>query len=491
MKRLHILLMALGIPFLSLGQQGTNAAQPQTAQTFTLDQAIQYALENSIRAKNAILDQDLSRAKVKETIGIGLPQISGSASIVDNPTLPRFFTVYSGPGGFFDLSGVPGIQVGDVVAAKNPFQLPSSGTGQLSVNQLIFNGSYLVGLKASNTYKELATRTREQTEQDIIQLVKKAHYSVLINKERTLLFDANINRVDSLLKNTRALNENGFAESIDVDRVKVSLNNLTSERDKFLNLNELGLQLLKFQMNYPQDQPIEVAGNIQDVEVNTNIDSYKDNWNYQNRPDFKVLQVNQRLQELSIKNQYANAVPVISAFANLGYSTQSPNIGGIFTTSGTVKDSGTIGPDSWYGFSQIGLNLSVPLFTGLSRSARIQQEKIKLNQIENSFVVLKNSIDLEITQSSIQFNNSLKTLTAQKENQDLAGNVARVTKIKYQQGVGSSLEVTDAENALRQAQTNYYTALFDAMLAKVDLDKAYGKLLPTTYKNTITNPDKN
>ncbi|MDZ4714649.1 MAG: TolC family protein [Cytophagales bacterium] len=466
-------------------------AQEPGGTSFTLEQCIAYALQNSVRSKNAELDQRIARAKVNETIGIGLPQVSGSASITSNPQLPRFFTTYNGPGGFLgDLSSVPGLQVGDVIAAQNFFQLKNAGNAGLSVNQLIFNGSYLVGLQAANTYKDLAVKKTEQTKEDIIQQVMKAYYAVLINKERITLFSNNIGRVDSLFRNTTALNKNGFAERIDVDRVKVTLNNLITERDKFMNLNELGIQLLKFQMNYPHDQPIEVVGKIQEMAVDTKLDSYQMGWDYRNRPDYKVLEVNQRLQRLNIRNQYAEAIPVLSAFANLGYTTQSPSIAGIFSTNSSFSEAGAIGPDRWYGFSQIGVSLNVPLFTGLSRNYRIQQEKLKLLQIDNGFINLRNAIDLEIKQASLSFDNAIKTLASQQENQELAGNVARVTKIKYEQGVGSSLEVTDAENNLRQAQTNYYTALFDAMVAKVDLDKAFGKLLPSTYdENTQIKSD--
>ncbi len=484
MRRLYLFSIAVFASFYSHGQEQSGGA-------FTVEQCIQYALENSIRARNAELDQRIAKAKVNETIGIGLPQISGSASIVNNPKLPRFFTSYN-PGGFLgDLSSVPGLKPGDVIAAQNFFQLKASSSASLTLNQLIFNGSYLVGLKAASTYRDLAIKTTEQTQQDIIQGVTKAYYAVLINKERTQLFDANIARVDSLYRNTRALNQNGFAESIDVDRVKVTLNNLRAERDKFLNLNEFGLQLLKFQMNYPQEDPINVLGSIQDVQVDTNLEHYKEGWDIRNRPDYKVLEVNQRLQRLNVKNQYAGAAPVISAFATLGASTQSPNISGLFSTNSTIKDENGLGPDSWYDFSQIGISMNVPLFTGLSRNYRIQQEKLKLVQIDNGFINLKNSINLEITQASVGFENAVLSLAAQRENQELAGNVARVTKIKYGQGVGSSLEVTDAENSLRTAQTNYYSALFDAMVAKVDLDKAYGRLLPSTYENnTLINPEK-
>ena len=448
-------------------------------QTFTLDQCIDYALKNSVSVQNAVLDEQIAASKVKETIGLGLPQISASASLVHNPKLARFFTTYTGTGGFVgDLSGVPGIQVGDVIAARNFFQLQSSGGASVTANQLLFNGSYLVGLQASSVYKDLAVKAGEQTKEQIIQQVMKAYYGVLINKERINLFANNIARVDTLLRNAKALNQNGFAEAIDVDRIQVTLNNLLTERDKFLNLSGLGIELLKFQMNYPMDQSLEVAGSINEVQIDTNLDQYKENWDYKERPDYQVLETNRRLQALNVKNQYAAFMPALNAFATLGYATQSPQIGGLFKTNSKIADNGSLGPDKWYDYSQIGVSLSVPIFSGFQRHHKLQQEKIALQKVDNGFKALKSGIDLEIKQASFMFQNAIATLETQRANMDLAGKVARVTKIKYEQGVGSNIEVIDAENSLRQAQTNYYGAMFDAMVAKIDLDKAYGKLLP-------------
>jgi outer membrane protein TolC len=471
------------LPLLVLLLLSVGAYAQQASQSFTLDQCIEYALKNSINTQNATIDEYIAAARVKETVGLGLPQISGSVSLVHNQKLQRFFGVFSDtPSNFsFFPPTIPGAQNGDLLAAQNFFQRKSNGNASLSINQLIFNGSYLVGLQAASTFKELAAKTSDQTREQVIQQVTKAYYGVLINKERTALFTNNIARLDTLLRNTKALNQNGFAEGIDVDRIRVAYNNLLAERDKFLNLNQLGLELLKFQMNYPSGQSISVTGNIQEVVVDINLDNYKkEGWEYKDRPDYKVLEVNRRLQELNIKNQYAGAVPSLSAFANLGYFTQSDNVSGLFKTNSRVKDDGIIGPDKWYNFSQFGVNMNIPIFSGLQRHYKIQQEKLTLQKIDNGFKSMKNAIDLDIAQSSIMFENALKSLTAQKENQELASNIARITKIKYEQGVGSNLEVVDAENSLRTAQTNYYSALFDAMVAKVDLDKAYGKLLPTT-----------
>lgn len=472
MSRFYILSI-LSILFSS----GVALAQENESKPFTLDQCIQYALSNSYDISNAKIEEQIAVAKVKETIGIGLPQISGSAGVTHNQKLARFFTTYDPNGGFIDLSGVPGIQPGNVVAAQNFFQLKSAGTASLSLNQIIFNGSYLVGLQAANAYKELSIKTTNQTNEQVIEQVTKAYYSVLVNRERMKLFDNNINRVDSLLITTKAMYENGFAESIDVDRIQVNLNNLKMEKSKFEKLQQLSVELLKFQMNYPFGQTIDVVGELNEEVVNVNLDEYLRDWDYKGRADYQVLETNWKLQNLNIKNKYAEALPSLSANANLGYSTQSPDIAGLFKTNSSFSDNGAIGPDSWYSFSSFGLNLNIPLFSGLQRTYKVQQEKLELKKIENGFKSLEKGIDLEIKQATINYQNSIEALKSQEENMGLAENVAKVTKIKYEQGVGSNLEVIDAESSLRETQINYYNALFDASIAKTDLDKAFGKLL--------------
>jgi outer membrane protein len=479
MKRVyHILFMVLLVPGLAAAQEN------QAAKTLTLDECVQYALDNSINIKNAVLDEEIADARVKETRGIGLPQIDATVGLLHNQKLPRFFAQYNPEGGesFFDLSGIPGIQPGDVVAFPNFFQLGSSGNASLNINQILFNGSYLVGLKAANAYRELSIRSTTQSKEQTIQQVTKAFYGVLINKDRMNLFDNNIARVDSLLRTTQALHKNGFAEGIDVDRIQVTLNNLMAERDKFYNLQELAVHLLKFQMTYPMDQPLEVQGDIASLQVDESLlKNYELDWDYSRRSDYQLLEASRNLQNLDVRNKFSTALPSLSAFANLGYSTQSPNISGLFkTNSGGVPDTEEVGPDKWYSFSTFGVNLNIPIFSGLQRSYRLQQAKINLMKIENNFTSLKSAIDLEVRQAAISYLNAIKSLESQTANTKLAENIARITKIKYEQGVGSNLEVIDAEASLKESQINYYNALYDALIAKVDLDKAYGKLLPQT-----------
>lgn len=477
---LQLLFLSLLLPFAGKAQQQTPAAH-----SLTLEECVQYALENSVNIKNAVIDEEIAGARVKETRGIGLPQIDATVGVLHNQKLPRFFAQYFAPAegeapGLFDLSQIPGIQDGDVVGLPNFFQLQSSGNANLSINQLLFNGSYLVGLKAANAYRELSIRSTRQSKEQVIQQVTKAYYAVLINKDRMNLFDNNIARVDSLLRTTQALNKNGFAEGIDVDRIQVTLNNLVAERDKFYNLQELAVHLLKFQMNYPLEQPLDVTGDIASLQVDESVlRTYALNWDYTQRSDYALLEANRNLQSLDVRNKFSTALPSLSAFANLGYSTQSPNIGGIFKTeTNSVESTADYGPDKWYSFSSFGVNLSIPIFSGLQRSYRLQQAKLNLMKIENNLTSLKSAIELEVKQAAISYLNAIKSLESQRSNTALAANIARITKIKYEEGVGSNLEVIEAESSLKEAQTNYYNALYDALIAKVDLDKAYGKLMP-------------
>lgn len=479
MKSLYyLLLFSLVVPL-----RVTAQTQSDEKTSFTLDESISYALTNAVAVKNARVDSQISESKVKETTGIGLPQINGSVALQHNPKLPRFYSKYTaGQPSIIDLSQIPGIENGDVVAFQNVFQLPSNGTAGITVNQLLFSRSYLVGLKAADTYKDLAYKTEEQTQIQVVEMVTKAYYAVLVNNERIALFDDNIARVDTLLRNTTEMNKNGFSEAIDVDRIQVSLNNLKTDRLKFVNSQNLSLALLKFQMNYPMEKELTVVGNLDELRVNENLfNEYQDGWDYKNRIEYKLLDTQRKLQELDIKNKYSNSLPSLSGYLNMGYGTQSPTIGGLFKTESKIANTAEFGPDRWYPYTAFGITLNVPIFTGLQHTYQIQQSKLALLKLQNNYNSLKQSIDLSIEQNTLLYKNSLETLKSQQDNMRLADKVARVTKVKYEQGVGSNIEVTDAENSLKQAQINYYNALYDVIVAKIDLDKAYAKLDPTKY----------
>jgi outer membrane protein TolC len=306
--------------------------------------------------------------------------------------------------------------------------------------------------------------------------VTKAYYTVLINKERKLIFESNIARLDSLLRTTTAMYQAGFAEKIDVDRIKVSLNNLKAEYANFQNMDMLALYLLKFQMNFPFNEPLEIGGSIADQLPSTSYSPDLAGWDYSMRPEYRVLLANQKLQQLNIRNQYAEGMPSLVAFANMGYNTQSPNVAGIFRTESNIANENGLGPDKWYNYSLIGVSLSWNMFTGLSRNFRIQQEKLTLMKLENGFQALERGIDLERLQAQAALENAQKNLEVQTENIQLATDIVAVTRKKYEVGVGSNIELINAENSLREAQVNYYEALYNTLIAKTDLLKSLGIL---------------
>lgn len=468
--RLHFI---LSVVFLQLSMVVVHAQAVENT-SFTLEECIDYALKNSVNIRNTNIDSQIAKAQIGEIRAAGLPQINGTVQLSHNEPLRRMF--FSSDNPFIGGEGANQLPPGTIVAVPNLFQLPSSGDAGISINQLLFSGSYIIGLKAAKSYQELATKTTNQTKIQTVEQVTKAYYTVLINNERFKLFGNNIARVDSLLKNTKGLYENGFAEKIDVDRIQVSLNNLLIEREKFSDLVKLSLELLKFQMNYPMNEPIEIVGDARELAIDENIEEQVENFDYSNRIEYSILQTQENLQKLDIKNETSGYLPNLSAFANMGYFTQSQTIGGLFRTESEMPNTPEAGPDKWYRYGLFGVTLNVPIFDGLTKASRVQQAKLNLLKVENGYEALRSSMDLQINQSRISLNNSLKTLNAQKENVALAEEVARVTKIKYNEGVGSNLEVTEAESALREAQVNYYNALYDVVIAQVDLKTALGIL---------------
>ncbi|MEM9982492.1 MAG: TolC family protein, partial [Bacteroidota bacterium] len=345
------------------------------------------------------------------------------------------------------------------------FGVAYSGTAGINVNQMIFNGSYFVGLQAARTYQELSVRNKEATKIEINANVSKAYFSVLVSQERLELLDKNLARLDSSVRETRALYENGFAEKLDVDRLEVSYNNLKLEEDNTQRLYDLSIELLKFQMGMPVKQSLTIQGEISDYEL-LQVSDAEIAPVYENRIEYNLLETNETLLQLDLKNQRTNYLPNLSAFFTFGYNTGTNEFDALF-------DFG----NSWFQYGVVGLRLNIPFFDGGQREYKIQQAKLEMKKMEIDRENLENSIDFESKQAQINYRNAVTSLTTQKENMELAQEVLRVTRIKYVEGVGSNLEVVDAETSYKEAETNYYSALYDALVAKVDLQKALGNLV--------------
>ncbi|MBX9850343.1 MAG: TolC family protein [Cytophagaceae bacterium] len=436
--------------------------QAQTDSAMTLQQCIDYALTNQVSVVNAQLDESIAKGKVNQVKALGTPQINGAVSLIDNPELSRMFFSPTNPfaaggtGGPFNIK-----QSGDIYVADNLFQLRSAGDASITIGQLIFDGSYFVGLQAASTYKELAQKTTTQTKIQTVENVTKAYYMVVINQERTNLFDINLKRLDSLLREIKILNQNGFVEKIDVFRTEVQYNNLVTEKQKFDNMLELSRLLLKFQMGMPLNQPISITEKIENIQFDPNALN-STGFDYTKRIEYSLLQTGEQLQMLDLKNLRYQRLPKLSAFAKGGMSRSDVRFGNLFK-------------NNWYTYSMVGLNLSVPIL-GLQSQYAAKQSKFKLQQVQNNMKSLEIGLGMQAKQAELNYKNSIQAMETQKRNMELAQEVSRVSKIKYAEGVGSNLEVTNAEADLKQAQINYYEALYNALVAKIDFQKSQGTL---------------
>jgi outer membrane protein len=441
--KVSFLITLFSFGFLSLMAQQTESYQ------FSLQQAIDYALKHQANVLNAQIDEEIAKNKVRETTGIGLPQVSSSFAFQDFLKVPTSLI----PGEFF------GEPAGTYVPVQ--FGVKYQSSVGVDVSQLVFDGSYLVGLQAAKTYKELSIRNSKRTKIETAVAVSKAYYSVLVSNEQLNLLDANLGRLKKSLFDTEAYYKNGFVEKVDVDRLRVLNNNLETERQNVIRLLDLNTKLLKFQMGMPIDADLKVTDAIERLTLDKEI-ALADTASYKNRIEFGLLQTQKRLNELDLKRYKSQFLPSLAAFGSFSRSYQNNSFDNLYNT--------------YFPTSLVGMRVTLPLFTSGQRLFRVKMAKLNVQKSENDLNNLKNGINLEITQAKTSYLNGVQSLDNQQRNMELSQEVLRVSKIKYEQGVGSSLEVTTAETALKEAQNNYIKALYDLLISKVNLDKALGKI---------------
>lgn len=439
----------LSLVFCLFSVISVKAQIPNSLTSFSLKEAIDYAQNHQTSVLNASIDEEIAKNTVKKTIGIGLPHVNGSVNFQDFLIVPTNLL----PGEFF---GKPGTQV------PVQFGVQYQSSFGLELNQLLFDGSYLVGLQATKTFKELSNKNLKRSRIETAVAVTKAYYSVLVSNEQLSLLDANMARLKKSLNDTEALFKNGFVEKIDVARLTVLNNNLETERGNVIRLLELNVNLLKFQMGMNIQFKLVLKDSIGSLQVEESI-AVKDTTAFQNRIEYSLLETQKKLNELDLKRYKSLFLPSLSAFGSTSQSLQSNEFLNLMDRS--------------FPTTVIGFRLSVPLISGGIKTYQVRNAKLEVLKTENNLVNLRNGINLEVEQAQTVYRNGLKSLENQKRNMELAQEVLRVTKIKYEQGVGSSIEVTTAETSLKESQNNYINALYDLLINKVNVDRALGKIV--------------
>lgn len=430
-------------------------ANAQDVQVMDLTQCIDYALENNTDVKNSELEKKVSSAIISERLSTGLPQVNANLDLSDNFAL----RVTKLPAIILD----PNAAEGEVVNAQ--FGTQWGGTGSVSVSQMIFDGSFFVGLEAARALADLTEKEHKSSQIDVIENVSKAYYAILVNNASLELLQRNMGRLDTLLFETEQMYINGFAEKIDVNRLKVEHNNLKTT----LANTERGIgvfnDLLKIQMGMPVQEELRLAERLEDIVLEIEID-LGENFDVANRMDYSILESNKTLallNEKSIKVQY---LPKVDFYLSGGALAQSNTFSDIFDID-----------NEWNGFGVAGITVNMPIFDGFRKRSQIQQRSINVQKIDNSMSAFREFVAVDVERMQVNMRNSAASIEAQRENMEMAEEVYETTRLKYQQGIGSNLEVVTADAAYKNAQTNYFNSVYDALVAKIELDKALGRIL--------------
>lgn len=441
-----VLLLCMVLSILGNAQDTTNTMQHYQ---FNLDQCIHFALQHQHDVKNARLSQAYAGEQVKENTGKLLPHVNINGSFVDNLKLSTTL--------------IPDFSSGNL-DHKIPVQFGNKYTSSISgqIDQTIFNSNYFIGLKAAKVYEELSSKSLSATEIATRVNVTKAYYNVLVNKEGLRISKSNLDQLTKSLKDVKAKYQAGITETVDVNRIQVQYNNASTGIENQQRLVTYSLAELKFQMGMKLNDSLDLTQTVNDFSSMKRTPEDTSGYSLTDRPEYAIQQTQISLDELSLKSTKLSFLPSLSAYVNYGYNYFASQFGSLYQKG--------------FGSSALGLSLSFPLFSGTERIHQTNEAKITLEQSQNDLANISQQIQLQVKQGYIQYVNNMASLKTQQENMELTQGVYDRINYKFNQGVSSSLELLSAENELQQAQNNYIDALLNALMSRVDLERAMGKL---------------
>ncbi|HYJ37681.1 MAG TPA: TolC family protein [Chitinophagaceae bacterium] len=449
-------------------------AGAQERHEFSVQQAVEYAMKNSAQVKNALIGVQIQEQTNREITSAAYPQLTGNISANYFPKIPiQTFPNFIATGtyhvlqqeGVKDGSGNPITVPADVGFIEAQFGTRFTGTAGVDLNQTLFDGQVFVGLQARSAAIDYAKKAAEITQEQIKANIYKIYWQLIVGRNQIATIDANIERSEKLLHDTREIYKNGFAEKLDVSKVEVSLTNLKTERLRIENLLQSGLLGLKILLGMPARDQLHLTDTLslaRENELKTEI--LEGTYAYSNRKEYQQIELAKKLGEFNVKRYKYTYFPVVSAFGSYSFNAMRNNFD-FFDFE-----------QKWFPTALVGFRINVPIFDGFAKDARINKAKFELAQTLNNMENLKLSIDQEVEAARIDMRSAVASLELQRKNMDLAEEVYNQTKLKFEQGLGSTLEITNAESDLKVAQNNYYSALYDAIISIVDYRKATGTL---------------
>ncbi len=445
----------------------------QKKYAFTVQDAVRYAIQNVTEIRNLQVDRKIQLAKNDEIRGQALPQINGAISAthyfsIPVTLLPDFVSpsVYKvlQDEGVKDGSGNPITSpTGEPQFFPAQFGVPWQASAGFTFQQLLFQPDVFVGLQARDVALKYADISIKSMEDSVTSSVYRAYYAVLIAEKRKEFIDDGVKRLEKLSSDQQQLYKNGFAERLDIDRTEVSLNNLKSAQLQINNLIYIGYASLKYTVGLSQTDTLQLADTLSiDVVKKDILDTT--GFKYTDRNEVQLLNTVKELRALDLKRYKLAYVPTVSAYWNFSYNAlrESPNYLNF--------------KEPWFKTNIAGLNINVPIFDGLQRSNRVKQARYELEKTTNNVENLQRVIDFQREAAYNQFKNAIANLDVQERNLTLAEKVYNTTKKKYEQGLGSSFDVLQTDQSFEDAQSNYFQAMYDAVIAKIAYYRSLGRL---------------
>ncbi|MFH0734980.1 MAG: TolC family protein [bacterium] len=427
--------------------------QTMFGQVYTLKDCINYAQQNNSNIKISKMNYEISEKQINETIATGLPQIDFTGTLTDNLKVTTSLL----PG---ELMGQPGTFIPVKMGTKYNV---SAG---LKLTQKIFDPSFWVGLKAAKLSEKYYQQNSEFTSERTFYDVSSKYYKVIIAQKQLINLKSILETSSKSLNAVELKYQNGIAKKIDVDKIKVSYNKTKSQYQQTELNYKQAINNLKLSIGLPVDSPLELSDvSLSDIESFTYENINADNSIIEGRVDYKILKTQLELYETDRQNNVLSYLPTLSFFANFNYQAMRKEF--------NFFDS----KETWFNSSAIGLELKIPIFSGLKRLNKVYESDINVEIAKENLKYSTQSIKVELSNYDIQYYSALDNIKNEKENLVLAESVFTNTQLEFSQGTGSSLDLIQAEGSLNETQNLYYTKLLNLYIAKLDLEKSKGTLI--------------
>ena len=414
---------------------------------FSLEEAIDYSHSNNKLALDSQSDVRMAKLQKWETTATGLPQIS--ADISYNNWIEQQISLI--PAEFF--GGMPG----DFVEVAFGTQQTVNGT--VTLKQKLFDGSYLVALQASKVYLEISKNAKEKTLSELRKVVTNAYGSVLLAEENISILDANIAVLEKSITELQKVYENGLTEAENIEQLQLTLSGLVSARNYNDILKNLAYEMFNLTLGLDIDTSVNLTDRMEDLVVKVLLSPTEtSNSSLENNIDFKIAVNNMRSNELLFKLEKSKALPTINAFINGGYAGNNNRFNFLDRSQ------------KWFGASLFGVNMSVPLFSSLGRSAATQKAKIALEKSERALVNTRQELKIKIKRAQNELTFAQQDLETKKQAQNLAKRIEEKNQIKFFEGLASSFELSQAQTQLYTAQKQYMEAMLSLLNKHIALD---------------------